>query len=57
MVDYSTRKISQDLLGEVKTALKSAGPFGSVEIFIQDNKVTQITARKIKKTSHSLLNL
>lgn len=39
-----------DLISEIKTALKSVR-YGSVEIFVQDNTVTQITVRNIKKTS------
>ncbi len=39
-----------DLLSEIKNALKSVR-YGSVEIFVQDNTVTQITVRNIKKTS------
>lgn len=47
---YSTKIISQALLDEVTTAIKSVSPFGSVEIFVQNNTVTQITVRNIKKT-------
>lgn len=39
-----------DLISEIKNALQSVR-YGSVEIFIQDNTVTQITVRNIKKTS------
>jgi len=43
--------IKQDeLISEIKNALKSVR-YGSVEIFVQDNTVTQITVRNIKKTS------
>jgi len=57
MVDYSTRKITRDLVEEVKQALKNVRGWGSVEIYVQDYKVTQITERNIKKTSHSIKNL
>ncbi|QQS38698.1 DUF2292 domain-containing protein [Candidatus Woesebacteria bacterium] len=50
-VDYSTKKVSKSLLSEIKTALEKAGGFGSVEIYIQNNIVTQITTRNIRKTS------
>ena len=50
MRDYSTSKISKSLLTEVKSALQNVGPYGSVEIFIQNNTVTQITVRNIRKT-------
>ncbi len=49
--EYSTRKISQTLLLEIKKALKAVQAFGSVEIYVQNGNVTQITVRNIKKTS------
>jgi hypothetical protein len=57
MVDHSTKKISKELMDDVKMALKNVRGWGSVEIFVQDNKVTQITERNIKKTSHSIKDL
>ena len=57
MVDYSTKKVTQNLIEEIKSALKSVKGWGSLEIIVQDNKVTQITVRNIKKTSHSVLSL
>ena len=56
MIDYSTKKISADLVEEIKTALKSVSGWGSVELFVQDSKVVQITVRNIKKTNHNLKN-
>lgn len=50
-LDYSTTKITKTLLSEIEQALRSVSPYGSLEIFVQDNVVTQITVRKIKKTS------
>lgn len=50
MSDYSTRRISKALMNEIKTALKEV-TYGSVEIYLQDSVVTQITVRNIKKTS------
>ena len=50
MKDYSTKKISDDLLEEVVEALKNIRGWGSVEIFVQDYKVVQIVERNIKKT-------
>lgn len=44
----STKK--NGLISEIYNALKSVN-FGSVEIFVQDKIVTQITVRNIKKTS------
>ncbi len=49
--DYSTKKISQELVAEIKLALKSVKEYGSVEIYIQNAVVTQITVRNIKKTN------
>lgn len=34
---------------EIMHAVKKAAPYGSVEIFIQDSNITQITTRKIDK--------
>lgn len=48
--DYSTKTISDTLISEVKSALQSVTSFGSVEIYIQNGVVTQITVRNIKKT-------
>lgn len=50
MDQYSTHNISDTLLTEIKSALKNVSPYGSVEIYVQDNTVTQITIRNIKKT-------
>jgi hypothetical protein len=47
---YSTKRISSQLLEEIKGALQSVN-FGSIEIFISDSNVTQITTRTIKKTT------
>jgi len=49
--NYSTKKISDTLVTEIKGALKSVRSYGSVEIYIQKGTVTQITIRNIKKTS------
>lgn len=48
--EYSTKNISKALLDEITSSLKSVSPYGSVEIYVQDNMVTQITVRNIKKT-------
>ncbi len=49
--NYSVQNISNELLEEIKNALVSVSNFGSVEIFVQQGNVTQITVRKIKKTA------
>lgn len=51
IADYSTKKISDALLHEIKEALRSVRNYGSVEIYIQKGVVTQITVRNIKKTN------
>ena len=55
MVAFSTKKISTQLVGELKTALKSIDSYGSVEIYVQNSVVTQITVRNIKKTNNGQL--
>lgn len=54
MADYSTKRVGTDLLEEIKQALKEVKGWGSIEIYIQNHKVVQITSRNIKKTNHSL---
>lgn len=54
MADYSTKRVRFDLLEEIKQALKEVKGWGSVEVYIQDHRVVQITSRNIKKTNHSL---
>lgn len=49
--EYSVKRISETLLTEIKRSLKEVQGFGSVEIFVQRGKVTQITVRNIKKMS------
>ena len=56
---YSTKKISKTLVVEITDALKSVKSYGSVEIYIQNGAVSQISVRNIKKTKediHSHLN-
>ncbi|MFZ5365994.1 MAG: DUF2292 domain-containing protein [Patescibacteria group bacterium] len=42
------------LIDDVLRALNELGGWGSVEIYVQNSKVTQITKRAIKKTNHRL---
>ena len=51
--DYSTEQISSRLISQIVDALQDKA-FGSVEIFIEDYTVTQITERKITKTSRQV---
>jgi hypothetical protein len=46
---YSTKNISNHLLEELQDSIKNVRGWGSVEIFIQDYNVTQITEKNIKK--------
>lgn len=48
------RKNGNILSEEIMKNLKSLGGWGSLEIFVQNHKVTQITKRAISKTNHSL---
>ncbi len=50
MSDYSTEKISDKLLQEVKESLIGLD-YGSIEIYVAAGEVTQITKRLIKKTN------
>lgn len=54
MPDYSTQHISQALVDEIVLALKTVSHYGSIEIYVQNSVVTQITIRNIKKTSVSI---
>lgn len=54
MKDYSTKRVSKDLLEEIIEALKNIRGFGSVEIIVQNYKVVQLTERNIKKTNNGL---
>ena len=51
-MDYSTKQVSSELVDEVVDALKNIRGWGSVEIFVQDYRVVQITERNIKKTTN-----
>ena len=51
MQDYSTKKVSPSLVAEVIRAIESINAYGSVEIYIQDSVVPQISVRSIKKTT------
>ena len=53
MRDYSTKAVTKDLLNEITEALQNIRGWGSVEIFVQDFKVVQITERNIRKTTQA----
>lgn len=50
MTDYSTKNITPKLMAEISETLKDLD-YGSVELHVVNNEVTQITKRKIKKTN------
>lgn len=50
MNKYSTVSVSKDLVEEIIQALQSVSDYGSLEIYVQNNMVTQITVRNIRKT-------
>lgn len=50
MNKYSNVSVSQGLIDEITHALKSITSYGSLEIYVQNGMVTQITVRNIKKT-------
>lgn len=54
MSEYSTKDISKQLIAEIKDVLRGLD-YGSVEIYVQNGEVTQITKRHIKKTNSSLI--
>lgn len=43
--------MKKTLTNEILAALASVQGYGSVEIYVHDSKVTQITVRNIKKTN------
>ena len=49
--NYSTEEISKILINDIQSALKRISSYGSVEIYVQNKTVTQITVRDIKKTN------
>lgn len=54
MVKKTLSKVNHHLLEEINQALEDLGGWGSVEIYVQNGKVTQITKRAISKTNHQL---
>jgi hypothetical protein len=45
-------RVSENLVSEIKKSLRSVSSYGSIEIYVQNGKVTQITVRNIKKTAN-----
>ena len=50
--EYSTKSISSELLETIANSIRGKS-YGSVEIYIQDSQVTQITERVITKVNNS----
>lgn len=48
--DFSTQKITPQLVGQIVDALRNKA-FGSVEIYVENYNVTQITERTINKVA------
>ena len=42
------------MIKDLLLALEDLGGWGSIEVFVQNGKVTQITKRAIQKINHSL---
>lgn len=51
----STSLVSQKLIDEISMSLNNIEGWGSIEIFIQNYKVTQVIEKNIKKPSISIL--
>ena len=50
-------KLAPDVIGKIEKAIESAAPYGSVELYIQQNRLTQITSRHIEKENLSIVEL
>lgn len=46
---YSTKNISTNLIKQILESVQSVKGWGSVEIYIQNNEITQITEKSILK--------
>ena len=57
MTQSAVVQVSHDnhLVNDILNALSNIRGWGSVEIFIQNHKVTQITERNIRKTQHDIV--
>ncbi len=54
LMTYTTDKISNELLQELAQSIKNIRGWGSVEIFVQNFRITQITEKNIKKTFENI---
>jgi hypothetical protein len=53
--DYSTQQISPALISQIIEAIKNKA-YGSVEIYVENHTVTQITERTINKVCKPVKN-
>jgi hypothetical protein len=53
-IRFSAQNMTPALLSEIEVALARVIPYGSIEIYVQNSIITQITVRTIKKTSVGL---
>jgi len=54
---YIEDKKKVTLIKDIEKALTSLEGWGSVEIYVQDDRITQITSRKITKTQHKIAEI
>jgi len=54
MIKKSSQDNNNQLIKDLLLALEDLGGWGSIEVFVQNGKVTQITKRAIQKINHSL---
>jgi len=54
MANKSQNKANNELIDEIAQALNELKGWGSLEIYVQNGKVTQITKRAIRKINHSI---
>jgi len=54
--NYSTKNVSEHLIEELVQSIQNIRGWGSIEIFIQDFNVTQITEKNIKKSNGNVLS-
>lgn len=46
-----TQHLSKEAIEQIEKAMQVAGPYGSLEIIIQNSIITQINSRHIEKTN------
>lgn len=54
MFKKNSVQLSKRLLADLTRAFEEIEGWGSVEVYVQGGKITQITKRAIKKTNHQL---